>query len=107
MLFLSQAKKKPSTTVKRVDYKLVSASVWVPPSLGKARIGGITLQREEKTKKVIAAQLPIIFLNLAWARCGDSTPTGKLTIGQVTKEDKKEKKRKINEIKKMRKVIVN
>jgi len=88
---------------KRVDYKLVSASVWVPPSLGKASIGGITLQRDEKTKKVIAAQLPIIMLDLEWSGCCDTTPTKKLTIGPVTKEDKEEKKRKRNEMRKMRK----
>ncbi len=88
---------------KRVDYKLVSASVWVPPSLGKASVGGITLQRNEKTKKVTAAQLPIIILNLDWVGCCDSIPTEKLTIGPVTEEDKQEKKRKRNEVRKMRK----
>jgi len=90
---------------KRVDYQLVSASVWVPPSLGKATIGGITLKRDEKTKKVIAAQLPIIILDLEWAGCCDTTPTEKLTIGPVTKEDKEEKKRKRNEMRKMRREL--
>ena len=85
---------------KRVDYQLVSASVWVPPSLGKAGIGGITLQRDEKTKKVIAAQLPIIILDLEWSGCCDTTPTEKLTIGPVTEEDKEEKKQKRNEMRK-------
>ena len=88
---------------KRVDYQLVSARVWVPPSLGKATIGGVTLKRDEKTKKVIAAQLPIIILDLEWAGCCDTTPTEKLTIGPVTEEDKEEKKRKRNEMRKMRK----
>jgi hypothetical protein len=87
---------------KRVDYQLVSASVWVPPSLGKATIGGITLKRDEKTKKVIAAQLPIIILDLEWSGCCDTTPEEKLTIGPVTEEDKEEKKRKRNEMRKMR-----
>ncbi len=88
---------------KRVDYKLVSAKVWVPPSLGMATIGGVTLKRDEKTKKVIAAQLPIIMLDLEWTGCCGTTPTKKLTIGPVTKEDNKEKKRKRKEMRKMRK----
>jgi len=53
--------------------------------------------------KVIAAQFPIIVLNLDWAGCCDTTPTKKLTIGPVTKEDKKEKRRKRNEMRKLRK----
>ncbi len=88
---------------KKVDYTLVSAKVWTLPSLGKASIGGVTLQRDAKTKKVVKAQLPIIILDLSWAGCCDTTPEEKLTIGPVTKEDKEKKRQKRDEVRKMRK----